>query len=234
MWIAMANQKGEPFFFFMGLLLIAIVVGGFLPPAFSMAGGPLSMPSLYHLHGLVFLSWFILFCLQARLVQGQNLTLHRKLGKSSLALAIAMLCLGYLMIRAAYANPEFSIGGNGPAESTMYPVTDMVNFSIAFVLGYRNRTNSTAHKRLMLLAGILILDPAMARLIATLGAPFPLIPVVELSLFALLIGYDCLKLKKPHWTSLLGLALFFLAMAAKLVLAKHSTWLEFAKFSFGS
>lgn len=228
-----AQKKGEPFFYFVGLLLIAIVIGGFLPAAFSLPGGPLSLPLLYHVHGLVFLSWFILFCFQARLIQRGNRKLHRILGKSSLGLAIAMLCLSYFMIRAGYANPEFSIGGNGPAESVMYPVTDMVNFSIVFALGYLNRKNSNAHKRLMLLAGILILDPAVARLIQNIGAPFPLIPLVELCLFALLVVYDLIKLGKPHWSSLLGLTLFFLAMAAKLFLAEQAGWLEWVDILFG-
>ncbi|MFT5209079.1 MAG: hypothetical protein ACI9CE_000797 [Flavobacterium sp.] len=229
----LVRQKGERFFFIGGLLLTAIVVAGFLPPAFLRPSGVLSVPLLYHVHGLVFLSWFLLFSCQAKLILGQNKSLHRRLGQSSLLVATAMIVLGYFMIRAAFSNPEFSIGGNGAVASTLYPVTDMVNFSIAFALGYVNRTNGVAHKRLMLLAGILILDPAIARLVETIGAPFPLIPIIELCLFASLIGYDFLKLGRPHWTSLLGLALFFLAMAAKLILAQHPLWADFAVFAFG-
>jgi hypothetical protein len=227
------EQKGERFFFIGGLLLTAIVVAGFLPPVFLRPNGVLSAPLLYHVHGLVFLSWFLLFSCQAKLILGQNKKLHRRLGQSSLLVATAMVVLGYFMIRAAFRNPEFSIAGNGPIATVMYPVTDILNFSIAFALGYMNRTNGVAHKRLMLLAGILILDPAIARLIETIGAPFPLIPIIELCLFAALIGYDFLKLGRPHWTSLLGLTLFFLAMAAKLILSHHPRWAEFVTFAFG-
>ena len=213
--------------------MTAIVVAGFLPPVFLKPSGILSVPLLYHVHGLVFLSWFLLFSCQAKLILGQNKSLHRRLGQSSVLVATAMVVLAYFMIRAAFGNPEFSIGGNGPVASAMYPVTDMLNFSIAFTLGYVNRTNGVAHKRLMLLAGILILDPAVARLIETMGAPFAFIPIIELCLFASLISYDFLKLGRPHWTSLLGLALFFLAMAAKLNLSQHPLWAEFAVFVFG-
>jgi hypothetical protein len=143
-----------------------------------------------------------------------------------------MVILGYFMIRAAYAKPEFSIAGNGPAASVMYPITDLVSFSIAFVLRYINRGNGIAHKRLMLIAGILIPYPAVARLVEALGAPFPLIPIIELSLFALLIGYDVFKLNRPHWATLLGLVLFFLATAAKLVLAQLESWAGFVAFAF--
>lgn len=229
----MTARKGEQFFFFVGLLLTVIVIAGFLPPIFNRPAGTGSLPLLYQAHGMVFLSWFVLFCLQARLVQAQNLTLHRALGKTSLALAGTMIILSYFMIRAAYANPEFGIGGNSPAGSVIYPVTDMVNFTIAFALAYINRTSGSAHKRLMLLAGILMLDPAVARLIETLGAPFPLIPVIELCLFGLLAGYDFLRFKKPHWATTLGLALFFIALAAKLTLPEQPNWLSFVALAFG-
>jgi hypothetical protein len=223
----------QSFFFYMGILLTSIVLLGFIPPVLSKPDGALSLPLLYHIHGVVFVSWFGLFTLQAYLVRGRRLALHRQLGQGSIVIAIAMLVTGYFMMRAAYALPEFAIGENSHVASMMFPFTDLVNFSIVFVLGFLNRSNGPGHKRLMLLAGLLILDPAVARLIQTIGAPFPLIPVVELGLFALLIGYDLLTLKKPHWCSLLGLALFFAAMAAKLVVAQTPAWADIARIAFG-
>ena len=227
------DTAAPAFFFYMGILLTSIVLLGFIPPALSKPNGAFSLPLLYHIHGLVFAAWFGLFTLQAYLVRGKNLRLHRKLGQSSIVIATAMLITGYFMMRAAYGIPEFAIGKNGHVASVMFPVTDLINFSIMFLLGFFNRGNGPAHKRLMLLAGILILDPAVARLIQTVGAPFPLIPIVELGLFALLIGYDLFTLKKPHWCSLLGLALFFAAMAAKLTIAQTSTWADIASIIFG-
>ncbi len=136
------------------------------------------------------------------------------------------------MMRAAFALPEFAIGKNSHVASMMFPTTDLINFSIAFVLALINRTNGVAHKRLMLLAGILILDPAVARLIETIGAPFPFIPILELGLFGLLIGYDISRLKRPHWTSLLGLGLFFAAMVAKFSIAEMPIWEDIATLLF--
>ena len=50
---------------------------------------------------MVILSWFSLFTLQAYLVRGKNLELHRRLGQSSVIVAAAMLMTGYFMMRAA-------------------------------------------------------------------------------------------------------------------------------------
>jgi len=227
------GTSAETFFFYMGILLISIVLLGFIPPVLSKPNGVFSLPLLYHLHGLAFVCWFGLFTLQAYLVRDRSFRLHRLLGQSSIALALAMLVTGYLMMRAAYALPDFSIGSNGHVASMMFPATDLINFSIVYVLGLLNRGTPPAHKRLMLLAGILILDPAVARLIQTIDAPFALIPIAELALFALLIGYDFLTLRKPHWCSLLGLALFFAAMAAKLSVAQTQAWENIAQIVFG-
>jgi hypothetical protein len=221
------------FFLFMGALLTAIVLLGFIPPVLSKPNGAFSLPLLYHIHGMIFLSWFVLFSLQAYLVQGRYLRLHRQLGQCSIGVAIAMLITGYFMMRAAYALPEFVIGTNSHAASMMFPTTDLINFSIVFVLGFLNRAKPVAHKRLMLLAGILILDPAVARLVGTVGAPFAFIPIVELGLFVLLIGYDLVRLSRPHWSSLLGLALFFAAIAVKFTIAQTSEWANIAKMLFG-
>ena len=216
----------------MGLLLTMIVLLGFLPPVLSKPQGAFSLPLLYHIHGLIFVSWFVLFFVQASFVRGGNLKSHRRFGRLSIVLALAMLFSGYLMMRAAYALPEFAIGKNSHIASMMFPLTDLINFSIAYALALHHRSNGVAHKRLMLLAGILILDPAVARLIETIGAPFPFIPILELGLLAMLFGYDVHRLRRPHWASWLGLALFFAAMIAKLSLAQMPFWTDIAAVLF--
>lgn len=228
----MTAQRGERFFLFMGLILFAIVLAGFLPAAISRPGGIASMPFLLHLHGAVFASWFVVFISQAALLQANNVRLHMRLGAASVGLATAMLLLSYFVIRDAYANPAFRIAGLSPAGSTIFPITDMVNFSIAYGLALRHRRNAVAHKRLMLLAGILIIDPAVARLITTLEAPVPAILLVELALFAALFTYDMLTRRRPHWTTVLGLGLYIAALVAKLTVAKQPWWAAFVNTLF--
>ena len=224
--------KGERFFLAMGLVLLAIVLSGFLPPALSRPGGIASMPLLLHVHGAVFVSWFLLFCVQARLAGSGNIALHMRLGKASVLIAISMIILGYLAIRSAYANPDWSIAGMSAAASVMFPFTDIVNFTIAFSLALLNRHNPAAHKRLMLLAGLLIIDPAVARLIVTIGAPMAWVVILESALFGALLVYDFLVRGRPSWTSSLGLGLFVTALAAKLILSQQPLWHSFVDALF--
>mgnify|MGYP000872085225 CR=1 FL=1 len=105
------NRPGERFFLIMGLILIAIVFGGFALPVLARSGSVGSMPVLLHLHGAVFFAWFLLFCVQAKLIGSGDVRLHMLLGKASVLVSTAMIVLGYLVLRGALAKPDFSIAG---------------------------------------------------------------------------------------------------------------------------
>jgi uncharacterized membrane protein YozB (DUF420 family) len=226
------TKRGERFFLVMGLVLLAIVIGGFLPRVLAHPGGAAALPMLLHVHGAVFVSWFVIFCAQARLAGSGNLELHMRLGKASVLVAAAMVLLGYFVTRGAYANPDWSVAGMPRAASVMFAFTDIVNFTIVYSLALANRRNSAAHKRLMLLAGIMIIDPAVARLVMTLGAAVPVIVILELALFGALFIYDFVTRRRPSWTSLVGFGLFAAALAAKFTVSEHPVWRSFVEFVF--
>lgn len=231
--VPVARRTGGPFFIVMGLVLLSIVIAGFLPLALIRPGGIAAIPMLLHVHGAVFVAWFVLFIVQAGLAGSGVLRVHKRLGLASIALALAMIVLGYLATRGAYAKPGFTIGGLPPAGAVMFPVTDIVNFTIVYSLAITMRRVPQAHKRLMLLSGILIIDPAAARLVFLLGGSVPAIIGLEFMLLGALIVYDLLTRRRPHWASLLGLGLFVGALVAKLTLASTPAWHSFAERLFG-
>ncbi len=115
----------------------------------------------------------------------------------------------------------------------MFPFTDILNFTIVYVLAIYFRRSPTEHKRLMLLAGILIIDPAVARLVMTIGAAAPVIVLIELALFGALFAYDVVTRRRPSWTTSLGFGLFALALIAKMVISQQPFWLSFVESVFG-
>lgn len=227
------TQRGEPFFPIMGVVLIALVVGGFAPLILSRPGGPQAAPLLLHVHGLLLLGWYVLFIVQARMIGQGNVRLHMTLGKASIALAVVMVVTAYFVIRGAYANPEWSIAGMSPAASAMFPFTDIVNFAVLYSIAIVNRRSADAHKRLMLMAGVLMLDPAIARLVLNGGLPAPLILLLELGVFVAVFAYDFKTRRKPHWATVFGLTMFVLAMIAKLTVAQQAWWASFVRAVFG-
>ena len=61
----MTRKTNLSFFLVMGLVLLAIVIAGFAPSALSRPAGSDGTPPLLHMHGVAFLGWYIVFCLQA-------------------------------------------------------------------------------------------------------------------------------------------------------------------------
>ena len=115
----------------------------------------------------------------------------------------------------------------------IFPFTDMVNFVVAYAVAIANRRVPAAHKRLMLFAGILIIDAAASRLVFSLGGTIPMLLGVHLMLLASVLIYDFRRLKRPHWATLLGIGLFSAALLTKMFVAPTAGWTTFADRVFG-
>lgn len=228
----MGNKRGESFFFYMGLVLLALVIAGFAPAVLKRPGGPSSLSPLLVVHGITFLGWYVLFIVQTRLIAAGRSPLHQRMGRGSLALGVLLVILAWLVIRSAMGNPFFSIAGLPRAASTMFPLTDILNFLVVFSLGVANRRKSAAHKRFMLLAGILMIDPAVARIVLMNGAPAPLILGIEVGLLFALLVYDVATRKRPHAATGIGIGLYVSAMLAKLLLAPTDAYQSLAHALF--
>jgi hypothetical protein len=228
------RRHGEQFFSSMAILMIVLVVGGFGTTLLTRTSAVLSLPMVVHLHGAVFLSWFLCFFLQARFVRAGNMATHRRIGQFSLGLGLLMILFGYLVTRGAYAKPDFSIAGLSPSGSTIYPSSDILAFASAYFLGIATRRNSAAHKRFMLLAGLLILDPAVSRIILVgLHWPGSIIVPIEGALIGILLVYDVSRLRQLHWASLIGMGLFAGMIVLKMTQGEQAWWHSTAKVLFG-
>lgn len=227
-----SQPGGRPFFFGMTLVLIAIVIAGFSVAGFARPGGPLAVPLFLHFHGAVFLGWFVLLAVQARLPGAGHLALHKRLGQVSVGLALAIIVVGYLVISHAVAKPDMTIAGRPAVIGAVFPVFDIINFTICYALGLANRAKPQAHKRFMLLAALMMIDPAMARLVFGTGLPGTLIVWFELTLYAAIFVYDFSKLRRPHWASLVGLALFISAFVFKKNVEAFAWWPEMIRAVF--
>ena len=228
-----AGKGGEPFYQRMAIILTVIVIAGFgsaqvTGTAFGSVANPLIMA-----HGAVFLGWYVLLIVQPRLIASDNWALHKRLGMISLALAALIVALGYWITREAYARPGFSIAGMDAAGSAIFPVTDIINFVIIYTLAFWHRKNAQAHKRLMLLAGLVMLDPAAARLVLSFGGPPPAIMAVHLALYAAFFVHDWKMRKRPHWATVTAFSLFVLAMIAKFTIAGGPWWAGVTARMFG-
>ncbi len=182
----------ESFFRKMAIGLSLFIILGFIQ--FSLRGfvDIPAAPVWVHLHGVVFVSWLALIVTQSTLAERGSLQLHRRLGWAGAGLAALMVVLGaYTGIKAIELHrvPPFFTN----AHFLVLTNFGMLVFGgvVAWAIVMRRRTDW--HRRLMLTATVLLLEPALGRVL-----PMPLLGdwgqavelVLQLGVFAIAFAHD--------------------------------------------
>jgi len=163
------DTRDQLFWQKMALGIALFIVFGFVQ--FSARGfvDVAKVPAHIHLHGVVMLCWLSLTVVQPWLVGRDNLALHRRLGWLGLALAAAVAVLGsYSGIYATITRhqPPFFT----PPYFLALTQVGIVAFAGLIAAAVIQRRRTDWHRRLMLGALILIMEPALGRIL-----PMPLI-----------------------------------------------------------
>lgn len=225
-------QMSNRFYFNMSLLLLTLVILGFGLAALSRGSNPADMPVLYHLHGLVYITWFALFVIQTHLIGKNNRGLHKKLGYSSVVLVICMLVTGFMMTEHSYVRGVSPIPDMTIQQFLVLPVIDLLGLSLFFSFAILQRNRPLVHKHSMLLSCILIMDPAIARLSFAMGFP-PAALLIHVSLVGLVIIHDRRTYGKVHPVTWLGLTWLFLRVVFIFTIGTTETWKNLMDGFFG-
>lgn len=183
---------------------------------------------IVHLHGIVMTAWILLFVAQISLVATRRTKVHQRLGILGAGLAAFVVIVG--VMTALYAAARDAIPGPDGLRFLIIPLGDMLIFSILISLALYFRRRLDVHKRLMLLAAINILTPAIARIpldfIAN-GGPLVFFGLTDLCLLAV-VAFDTLKHRRLHPVFLWG-SIFLIAMQPlRILIAGTNVWLAFA------
>jgi hypothetical protein len=173
--IARAENRHSRFYVVMAWLCALLAIVGFTPSFWApLATGRFAAAPVVVLHGLLFSAWMVFFIVQATLVAGGRVARHRSLGLLGIALATAMLFVGIMtaLNSVRLSAPGFDAQNRSFA---IVPISTVVFFVCVVAAAIANVTRPEVHKRLMLVATISLLPPAIARLIA-LGAGLPFTP----------------------------------------------------------
>ena len=147
------------------LACAAIAVTGFARSYYfkSLFGRP-PLPLLLHVHGVIMSSWCVLFLVQAYLVAIHRVGVHRRLGVFGAALAFLVVAIGiYATVEATAREVQNHVVG--PFHFLFG--LNLVNLFLyaAFVVAALSlRSRPDFHKRLMLMATLSMLAPAVARI----------------------------------------------------------------------
>ena len=202
------------------LLLSAVVLSFFAAPA---------LPSFIdHLHGIVMTAWVVLFIVQVTLVAKRRTKTHQQLGILGACLAALVVIVG--LLTAIYAAARGATPGPPPLSFLIIPFGDMVVFSILIgaALYYRKRLD--IHKRLMLLAAMNLLPPAIARIPLAFivnNGPLAFYGLTDLCLLGF-VAFDTIRHRRLHPAFLWGSLLLVVLQPLRLLLAGTDAWLSFA------
>ena len=160
------------FYFYMALACMAVAFLGFAPTYWlPLASGSFSATPVVHIHGLLFFTWTLYFAFQTWLAASGRTARHRAMGMIGVSLATAMTILGFLV--AVHSMKHSAAMGqlDEGLAFAIVPLSGILFFAAVFALAIANTRRPETHKRLMLLAGISILDAAVARWFLTFLAP---------------------------------------------------------------
>ena len=147
------------FFLSMSSIFLAVTLIGFARSYYfrSYFDFP-ELPVHLYVHGAALTAWFVLAFIQPWLIKFRRTDVHRFLGYFGIAIAVLVVASGVwtLFMRDVSEIDEFPTRAAGNLAS-------LLMFSICFTLGIMYRRKSAVHKRLMLIASIPLLAPALDR-----------------------------------------------------------------------
>ena len=224
------------FFTFMTLAIFAAVYVGFartffLRPWFPEHAAQMSPPEpFFYFHGAVFTAWFVLLLVQPALVGLRRTDLHRALGTFGAGVALSVVVVGLIGSVIAARRPGGFIGIPLPPEQFLaIPLVDMALFAVLVGLAIALRRDAQAHKRLMLVGSIAIIDAALARwpLAIVSTGPWPMFLLSDLFLVPLVI-WDLKTRGRLHPATLWGGLLVVASQPFRLWLMNTDTWFALA------
>lgn len=230
--IAAGRARDHRFFTAMAVAAAMTVFVGFAPTYYlrgMSAARPL--PAMVHLHGMVSTAWMLLFLVQTSLVSVRRTDLHRRLGVAGAALAALVLVVGYLTAIEAARRGDARPDGLPPLAFLAVPVGTLVAFATLVGVGLAFRSRPETHKRLMLLATIAMLTPALARFRYYFGTNGPPVAIAGTSLFVVVcVVYDRLSHRRVHPAFLWGGLFLVLSLVVRFGMTRVDAWLPVARW----
>lgn len=216
-----------------GLLLVLVIVFAGFAPTFYLKGlfGNPPLSNLLFAHGLVMSSWIALLVVQTALVQSGRTDLHRRVGVAGAGIAVLLVVIGATVALEAARRGFSPTPKVTPLMFLAIPLVDLLVFSILVGTALAMRRRSATHKRLMLLATVGMLTPAVARLPidALKQVGMPAFFAVTIACVLLVVAIDTVRHRRLHPAFGWGAALVIAGVPGRIALAQSGAWVSIAR-----
>jgi hypothetical protein len=216
-------------------LLAVVVVIGFARTYYLRVWFDLPpLTRVAHIHGVLWTLWLALHYTQARLVAAHRADLHRKLG------IFGALLGAVLVVTSADLSIEATIAGRAPPGRIPLQFLS-VSLGASFMFGVfltaalALRRHREWHKRLMFLASVVLVMPAVGRLdvqvFRQFGTPPVVVPFLATAAFVAWAWVnDWRKHRAIHPAYLYGGVAVVAAIPARFFLGFTDGWMQFARW----
>jgi hypothetical protein len=223
MWI----RRADRYWLATAAVATSVAFIGFAPTYYlKSAFGTPALPILVHVHAAVFTAWLLVFGAQAWLVSARRISAHRALGTSAVLLIAAMTVVGTLAAiqsaRAGLAPP-----GMDPLQFLVIPLGALGVFVGLATAGLVCRRDAAMHKRLMLLATLSLLTPALARFSFVAHRP-PIAMGLTLVLVLAAAAWDWRASGGLHRAWAWGVGTIIVSIPLRLTIAHTEAWRDLA------
>jgi uncharacterized membrane protein len=224
--VAAPLNSDRTFFTTIAAMGLAMVFIGFAPTFFLKdAFDTPDLSPRVHVHAAFFTAWPVLLLGQALLIRGKNYALHRTLGMAGVWLVAGIVITGFMVV---LGKPRFSIAERA---FIFTPLLALILFPLFVAAAIRFRRDAGTHKRLMLLATIMLIAAGTRRALKLVGielGPYET-HFVTYALFLLpLVIYDVSKLHRLHPATAWGGAILLLRHALHAAVAYTDQWQHLA------
>ena len=230
-----APRNAERRFYGLAALAAALIAFAGFARTYYLGGAfdAPELPGLVHLHGVVMTSWIVLFAVQAGLVAARRVDLHRKLGVAGAVLAALVVVVG---IATAVDGARRGVSpGPPPLVFLAIPLGVILVYGALVAAAIANRRRPDWHKRLMLLAAVSVLTPAIARIPVDALQAGGIVAFMGLTdLFAIAcIAWDTARNRRLHPAFLRAGLFLVLWQAGTLAVAQSAAWQPVARWLVG-
>jgi len=219
--------------FFTGLsVLMALAVFVGFSRSYYLKGlyGTPSLPTLFHIHGLLFTAWMALLLVQTGLVATRRVAVHRQLGVAGGVLAalmtVAAIAMTLDLARRAAAAPTI----DGLA-FVIVPFSTVIVFPALVGAALYYRRQPDIHKRLMLMATLELTTAGVARIPGAGTMPLFFV-LTDIGLVAM-IGYDLVSRGRPHGATVGGGLFLIASQVVRTTAGGTAAWLALARMLAG-
>jgi hypothetical protein len=225
---AQTKSRDRFFLTMSGLLLLILLVGFSRTLYLRLFFEVPPIPLYLHVHGATVTAWFVWLVVQASLVNVNRVDVHRRIGMLGAIIGAGVIPAGLMAsLQFVPRLPEIGL----PFEQAPWFITWIIFANFHMLLGFvaflatalmlRRRTD--IHKRLMLLATICLMPPALARIAQNLGWMLEretiFVTLTWLLLLVPILIYDLVTVRRIHSATAIGALCFLLVVFGPVLFA---------------